>query len=236
MAILEKIKIIIEEDGMLDYVNVYGEKTHDYIFKNEIVLKAGNIYGIICEQGAGGEGISQLLTNNKIHIEKNFFIDETETKDIYDISWYVGKPILCKNIMKKELSVQKALEYAIKKYNRYTDIDSILEEFHLSQDKINYGLTNNTEWEKWRASFAIGYASKKKIYCFPWMDSMFFYDCMYNSSVFRFFKKITKENGIIILPTSREQNVRHLADVVIKLKCNRFEHCIADTEYFKKYF
>lgn len=179
MAILEKIKIIIEEDGMLDYVNVYGEKTHDYIFKNEIVLKAGNIYGIICEQGAGGEGISQLLTNNKIHIEKNFFIDETETKDIYDISWYVGKPILCKNIMKKELSVQKALEYAIKKYNRYTDIDSILEEFHLSQDKINYGLTNNTEWEKWRASFAIGYASKKRFIAFHgWIRCFFMIVCI----------------------------------------------------------
>ena len=233
---MEEIKIIIEEDGILEYINVYGEKTHDYISKNEIVLDTGNIYGVICEQGAGGEGISQLLTNSNEHIKKKFFIDGIETNNMRDISWYVGKPILCKNFIKKEVSVRKALEQAIKKYDRYTNIKSVLEEFHLSEDKIDYGLINNTEWEKWRASLAIGYASKKTIYCFPWMDSMFFYDCMYNSSVFRFFKKITKENGIIILPTSREQNVKNLADVVINLRSTRFEHCIADTEYFQRYF
>ena len=38
---------------------------------------------------------------------------------------------------------------------------------------------------------------------------------MFNSSVFRFFKKITQNNGIIILPTSKEQNVQNLADEIL---------------------
>ena len=63
MAILEEIKVSINEDYMLDYINVYGENVHDYISKGEYYFKFGKIYGIICEQGAGGEVLSQIMTN-----------------------------------------------------------------------------------------------------------------------------------------------------------------------------
>ena len=41
VAILEEVKISIKEDYLLHYINVYGEKTHDYISKNEFFLKKG---------------------------------------------------------------------------------------------------------------------------------------------------------------------------------------------------
>ena len=236
MAVLEEVKISIKEDYLLDYINVYGEKTHDYISKNDYFFNVGKIYGIICEQGSGGEGVSHILTNKSSSVNAKISIDGIKTNNISELTWYVGKPVKCGRIIHKELSVRKALELAIEKYNRYEDIETIIEEFHLSRHRINYGLSNIDEWEKWRASIAIGYASAKQIFCFPWMDSLYFFDCMFNSSVFRFFKKITQDNGIIILPTSREQNVQHLADEIIKMKCPRFEHCIADTEYFREYF
>ena len=60
---MEEIKVSINEDYMLDYINVYGENVHDYISKGEYYFKFGKIYGIICEQGAGGEVLSQIITN-----------------------------------------------------------------------------------------------------------------------------------------------------------------------------
>ena len=216
MAILEEIKVSINEDYMLDYINVYGENVHDYISKGEYYFKFGKIYGIICEQGAGGEVLSQIITNKLFDDKTTIFIDGIK--------------------IERELSGQKALELAIKKNKRYENIDTILEEFHLSRHRIKYCLSNMDVWERWRASIAIGYAQGKQIYCFPWMDSLYFYDCMINSSVFRFFKKITGENGLIILPTAREKNVKGLADEIVKINCPRFEHCISESEYFKKYF
>lgn len=41
VAILEEVKISIKEDYLLHYINVYGEKTHDYISKNEFFFKKG---------------------------------------------------------------------------------------------------------------------------------------------------------------------------------------------------
>ena len=236
VAILEEVKISIKEDYLLHYINVYGEKTHDYISKNEFFFKKGKIYGIICEQGAGGEGISHILTDKTCDKSVKIFIDGIETNNISEVSWYVGKNVKSGKIIRKELSVKDALELAVKKKVRYEDIEIIIEEFHLSRHRIDYSLSTIDPWEKWRASIAIGYASGKQIFCFPWMDSLYFFDCMFNSSVFRFFKKITQDGGMVILPTSKEQNVQKLADEIIKIKCPRFEHCISDTEYFKKYF
>ena len=94
MAILEEVKISIKEDYLLHYINVYGEKTHDYISKNEFFLKKGKIYGIICEQGAGGEGISHILTDKTCDKSVKIFIDGIETNNISEVSWYVGKNVV----------------------------------------------------------------------------------------------------------------------------------------------
>lgn len=235
MGILEEVKISINEDYILDYVNVYGEKTHDYVSKSEYIFKKGRIYGLICEQGAGGEGISRILTDKISDQSVKIFLDKIQTNDISKFSWYIGKPIKCGKIFKKELNVQRALELAIEK-SHYKNIQTVIDEFHLSRNRLNYSMSNIDQWEKWRASLAIGYVSGKQIFCFPWMDSLYFFDCMFNSSVFRFFKKITQNNGIIILPTSKEQNVQNLADEIIKIQCPRFEHCISNTDYFQKNF
>ena len=146
MAILEVIKISINNNYLINYMNVYGEKTHDYISANDYSFNAGKIYGIICEQGAGGEGISQILTNKVSNVNTQIYIDGMETNNISDLAWYVGKTVKYGRIVNKELSIKKALELAVKKYNRYKDIETIIEEFHLSRHRINYGLSNIDVW------------------------------------------------------------------------------------------
>lgn len=235
---MEKVKLVIEGERLIDVNNPYGEKSQDYISEGTYIFEAGKIYGVVCEHGGGGESVSLLLSDNASLINERVYVDDVEVQatEIEKYGWYVGKTLYSKGFVKKELSAKKALEYAIEKYHRYENVEDIARDFHLALDKLHYGLSKNCEWEKWRASIAIGYASNKKIYCFPWMDTMTFYDCLYNSSVFRFFKKLMSEGAIIILPTSREENIRGFANNIIKIRSPRFEHVISESGYFKDYF
>lgn len=90
VAILGEVKISIKEDYLLNYINVYGEKTHDYISKNEYFFKKGKIYGIICEQGAGGEGISHILTDKTCDKSVKIFIDGVESNNKPTVFFFDG--------------------------------------------------------------------------------------------------------------------------------------------------
>lgn len=238
MAILEKVKLIIENDRFISVNNPFEEKSQDYVCANTFIFETGKIYGIVCEHGGGGESISLFLSGSVPLKQEKIYFDDVEVgmSDIEETGWYVGRTLHSTKLIKKEQSIRQALEYAIKKYHRYENIDDIVEDFHLTTSRLDYGLSRNSEWEMWRASMAIGYASNKMIYCFPWMDTLCFYDCMYNSSVFRFFKKLTKEGAIIILPTSRKENVSGFVNEVIRVRSPRFERVISENPYFIEHF
>ncbi len=189
VAIMKNIRLEIKAERFIEVSNPFNEKSQDYISENTFNFQKGKIYGIICEHGGGGESISRLLSNTEKLQQEKIYIDnvEVDASEIERIGWYVGKTLFSQGIIKKELSIKQALEYAIKKYHRYEKVEEVIEEFHLSLNRVDYSLSRNCEWEMWRASLAIGYASNKMLYCFPWMDTLCFYDCMYNSSVFRFF-------------------------------------------------
>lgn len=238
VAVLEKVKLVIQEDRFIDVNNPFGEKSKDYVCANTFTFEKGKIYGLVCEHGGGGESISLLLSNTTPLEQEKVYIDDVEVgaRDISKLGWYVGKQLYSRGLVKREQSSRKILENAIREYRRYEKLEDIVEEFHLTLGKLDYGLSKNCEWEMWRTSLAIGYANNKKIYCFPWMDTLRFYDCLYNSSVFRFFKKLTKEGAIIILPTSREENVNGFVDNVIRIHSPRYERIISESLYFKEHF
>ncbi len=235
---MEKIKLVIEENRFINTQTPFGEKSQDYMCENTFIFDRGKIYGIVCEHGGGGEAVSLLLSGIMPLKQEKIYIDnkEADAEEMKRIGWYVGKALYSSGIVKRELSVRKALEFAVRKYHRYEEISEVMEEFHLTADRLDYGLSRNCEWEKWRASLAIGYANNKIVYCFPWMNSMIFYDCMYNSSVFRFFRKLTQEGAVIILPTSRKENVSGFADSLIEIYNTRFEHIISESPYFIENF
>ncbi len=185
-----------------------------------------------------GESIARLLSNTTPLKGEKVFVDDVEigASTIEKLGWYLGKVLYSRGLIKRELSFRQALEMAMKEQHYYEKVDDIVKEFHLTPSRLDYSLSQNCEWERWRMSMAIGYANNKKIYCFPWMNTLEFYDCLYNSSVFRFFKKLTREGAIIILPTSRKENVNKLVDHIVQIHNTRFEHCISESAYFKEYF
>ena len=234
---MNKIRLEVKM-RVVDIVNPFDIKRNsvDYVWDNTFNFERGKIYGIVCESEGGGDAVSCLMSNQIPWEDEKVYYDNVEINpsDIGEIGWYIGKPIYSKGIIKKEISVRKALNNAILQYHRYKDINDIIEEFGLQERRLDYRISNYS-YERWRASLAIGYASYKVIYCFPWLNTYSFYNWIICSSVFRFFRKLKDEGNIIILPTSRKENVVGFVDEVIEIN-NASDKVVTNDPYFKEYF
>lgn len=222
---------------MVQVCNHIGETYIDNIHCREYFFEKGKIYGLVGEHGSGGESISSLLTG-RINLNDNIvYLDDNklDEESIKNCGWYVGKSEYAKGLIKKEISVKHAIEIAIKKYHRYSSVDEVVTDFHLSSGRLDYELSKYSG-ERLRASLAIGYASNRRIYCFPWMNTLYFHDIVLSSGVFRFFKKLKNEGCIIILPTARKENVIGIVDEVIEINNPRFDNMISQHPYFIEYF
>lgn len=56
---------------------------------------------------------------------------------------------------------------------------------------------------------------------------------MYNSAVYYFFESLKQEGAIIILPTSKRENLKGIADEVLEVDGERFKHSISSIEFYK---
>ena len=236
VGILEKIKIVTRQ-RVEQLKNPFNEIQNDYIVEQTFTFEKGKIYGIVSEHGEGGEMISAIMSGIIPIKEEEVYFDEkkVENPDMQSIGWYVGKSEYRRGIINREISVKKALTDAVKKYQRYKDVDEIIEDFHLTVGRLNYKLSQYSG-EKWRASLAIGYACKKELYCFSWMSTLRFTSILESSGVFRFFKRLKAEGCIVILPTSYKENVVGFVDEVIEIDNARYKSILSDTKYFKEHF
>lgn len=233
---MEKIKLVTKERiGHL--TNSFDEKLHDYLREKTFIFEPGKIYGIIGEQNEGGETLSAILSGRISIKEEIFYCDgmEIDGAEIQNMGWYVGKSEYSNGIIKREISARKALISAIKKYHCYNNIDEIIEDFHLTPNRLDYELSKYSG-EGWRVSLAIGYACKKKIFCFSWMNTTRFSGIILSSGVFRFFKRLKKEGCIIILPTSRKENVEGFVDEVIEVYTPQEINIITNNPYFIEHY
>ena len=236
VEILEKIKLVTKQRAEI-LTNAYKEVQCDYTYGGTYIFEKGKIYGIIGEYGEGGETISSIMSGKIITKEEEIYYDDVkiENPNLQEIGWYVGKSEYRKGLIKREVSVRKALSYAVKKYKRYNSVDEVVEDFHLTPERLNLELWKYSG-EKWRASLAIGYACRKEIYCFSWMNTISFTNIMISSGVFRFFKRMKEEGLIVILPTSRKENVIGLADEIIEIDTSRYKRVISENPYFIEHF
>lgn len=231
VEILEKVRLVIK-DEVIHVHNFIGEKYIEFLSDSEYFFEKGVIYGLVGECGSGGESISEMLSGNIFGKNIIYFDDiKVDENVVKSNGWYVGKKQYSKGIIKREISVKSALCDAIKKYHKYTNINEVVEDFHLTRNRLGYQLSKYSG-EKLRASMAIGYACNKKIYCFPWMNTAYFHDIILSSGVFRLFKKLKEEGCIIILPTSRRENVIGLVDKIIEIDNPQFYYVISDNQYF----
>lgn len=234
MGILEVIKLVTKH-RVEDIENSFNEMHYDYMDEKTFLFEGGKIYGLVGEHGEGGEMISAIMSGRIPIKEEDIFFDgiKMNRPDMQDIGWYVGKQEYTKGLIKKEISAKKALDYALKKYNRYNNVDEIIEDFHLTPNRLDYELSKYSG-EKWRVSLAIGYACRKKV--FSWMNTSVFNSILLSSGVFRFFKRLKSEGCIIILPTSRKENVEGFVDEVIEIVNPQDRTVISKNPYFVEHF
>lgn len=223
-TILEKIKLITTEE-IVNVENNINEKFIEHISNKSYEFEAGKVYGLVGEIGEGGEFITELLSGRSKLGKQKVYIDgiAATQSDIEENGWYMGKKEYSSHFPFYEISVKKALEKAIQQYHFFNDINEVIDMFSLKKDLIDYKLSYYSG-ERFRASLAIGYACKKNIFCFPWMNSENLYYRMESGKVYYFFEELKKEKKIIIIPTSKEENVRELADEIIKIDNPSFKH------------
>ncbi|SFR61855.1 hypothetical protein [Anaeromicropila populeti] len=209
------------------------DKWIEILCRKEYKFFTGKIYGLLCNHGEGGGGISyilggkapvlneQLIINNKKY-NKNEYVNE---------GWYVGEG-LGKYNSYFEKKIRNQLQVALKCGNKKYSVSEVIKKFELSEDRMHYKFSH-VSWESWRISVAIGFLYEKTIFCFPWKDTDYLKSIILNTG-FSYYINILKEKGsIVIIPSNDRKLLESFSDEVIDINNPRFHDYIGINEYFK---
>ena len=217
---------LITKENVETVKNYIGEIFVDRINDNQFQFEPGKVYGIIGEHGEGGEIISSFMSG-RIKTDCSLLrnSDPLSYDDIKKIGWYVGKKEF--NLYHMEISARKALKRALKCSERYENMEQVIEEFGLTEDRLDLKIS----WysgERMRVSLAIGYASNKKLFCFPWMNSNDLYHIFQSTHLMRFFDKLRADGCIVIIPTCRKEAIENVVDEIIEIGNPEFKNILHD--------
>lgn len=210
-------------------------KSLDLLYDEDFSFRQNKVYGILCNHGEGGWGLSYLLAGKMPIEDENVKVDYHIycKNDYVEEGWYVGEGLNKRGFFSREMTVKNQISKALKCSNINLGTKDIISKFDLRQDRVGYKL-NNLSWESWRASIAIGYAYGKKIFCFPWLDTAYLKDLILNTG-FIFYINILKENGaVIIIPSSDELLLKYISDEMVILNNPRFHNYKVVKEYIEK--
>lgn len=202
------------------------------LYKVECCFQGGKLYGILCNHNESGWGISCLLSG-KLKLDDEIILINNKKyikNDRIKEGWYVGEGLYKKQFCLFEKTIKQQIAFALKHSQLNMTVDEIINKFELSQCRINNKFSHMS-WESWRASVAIGYAYGKYIFCFPWLDTNYLKNIIFDTG-FLFYIKILRDAGnIIILPSSDEFILRKISDEIIKINDPSFH----EYKYIEKY-
>lgn len=221
MEVLEKIVDMKVKDRLIKVKFRKEETSVNVLYETSFSLYEGKLYGILCNHRECGWGISYLLSGKEKISEEYIVIggkDYVKGQNVKE-GWYVGEGI--KIALFHEKTLKKQIAFALKKSGVQMGVDDIIKKFDLSLDKINHKFSH-LGWESWRASVAIGYAYGKKIFCFPWLDTSYFKEIIYNTGFFSYIDILKKEGKTIVIPTTDKFILENISDKIIRLCDPRF--------------
>ena len=188
-----------------------GEKVYDSWYFKDIKLESGKIYGIIGEYGHGPMYLSYLLGGKVDFGDLQLFCNDYELsrKKLEEISWNLEPS----DEKYKNAIVRKAIEKALHKNNCKEDFGTIAKKFILTEPRYDRKL-RQLSGERWRASAALGYANRRKIYYAPYKCSKFYYQ-MCNSCLLKVLRELTDDGAIVLLPAGSDEFLTHIVDECI---------------------
>ena len=113
----------------------------------------------------------------------------------------------------KNAVVKKSIEKALLKNRCIEEFDKIAEKFILTEPRYDRKLFQ-LSGERWRASAALGYANRKRIYYAPYKPSNFYYQ-MCQSGLLKVLKELTSDGAIVLLPVGSDEFLKHIVDECI---------------------
>ena len=200
---------LVEGGAFLD-----GKKVYDSWRFKDMELESGKIYGIVGEYGQGPMYLSYLLGGKVDFGDLRLFCNgyELSRKMLEQISWNLEPS----NEKYRNAVVKKSIEKALIK-NQYTEeFDVIAKKFILTEPRYDRKLFQ-LSGERWRASAALGYANRKKIYYAPYKTSDFYYQ-MCQSGLLKVVRELTADGAIVLLPAGSDEFLRHIVDECIYIK------------------
>lgn len=191
--------------------------------KPRLILEAGNyefisskVYAFVGDPTGNGYALSCLIAGvadlgkNQIKIDSNLL----KLSELKNISCYIG----CgqQGFFNKKLTVKQQIIKALNESSNPQTFEMIADKFALTPERLNrrFAYTGN---EHWRASIAIAYARRKRIYCSPFIYEQIWDDYL-RIQLETWIRMLREEDCVVFLPVSGISKLRGLADEVIYFK------------------
>ena len=188
--------------------------------KQKLCLKKGNydfissrIYALVGTPNESGYALSCLLAGlidlgkNQIRVDANLL----KLSELKEISCYIG----CgqQGFFNKKLTVKQQVIKALKESSNPQSFDMIVDKFALTPERLSrkFAYTGN---EHWRASIAIAYAARKRIYCSPYIDEQIWDDYL-RFQLEIWIRMLRDEDCVVFLPVSGISKLCNLVDEVV---------------------
>lgn len=178
----------------------------------------GCLYGIIGEFGNGGAALSCGITGNTNFYSGKILIDNREVsiQHLNKNSWYIGNDSLDINksrLFKRKTKINKntikdKIIKGIKDSNCNLEYEQIKRLFKISDERVNRNI-NYVSGERWKASAAIGYANRKKIFCYPWLNSNDIE--LWHDQIKQTVNVLLDSGSIVIIPTTKKENIEEIS-------------------------
>lgn len=191
--------------------------------KPKLCLERGNydfvsskVYAFVGDPTGNGYALSCLLSGladpgkNQVKVDGNLL----NPSELRKISCYIGCGL--QGLFNKKLTVKQQVRKALNESSNPQSLDMIADKFALTPERLNrrFAYTGN---EHWRASIAIAYAGKKRIYCSPFIEEKTWGDYL-RLQLEMWIRMLRDEDCVVFLPVSGISKFRDLADEVIYSK------------------
>ncbi len=188
--------------------------------KPKLFLEGGNyefissrVYAFVGDPIGNGYALSCLLAGladlgkNQVKVDGNLL----KLPELRKISCYIGSGQ--QGFFNKKLTVKQQIIKALNESSNPQSFDMIADKFALTPERLNrrFAYTGN---EHWRASIAIAYAARKRIYCSPFIDEQVWDDYL-RLQLETWIRLLRDEDHVVFLPVSGISKFRDLADEVI---------------------
>lgn len=192
----------------------YGSMTEG-IQQFSYTFHSGMSYGLKAECGDGAWGISYVLAGKTRISDGRILLNgrDIDDKSLHQISCYVG------DFYKSRFSwmnktVKQQLVTALSK-NDKVSYQQVVDAFELSESRLNRKLWEVSN-EKWNAVAAIGLASNKRIFCFPWFNETWTVSLHSRLSVIS--DRLRETGAIVLFPLGNDEIVKDILDKTIIIK------------------